>query len=59
MQKTRLRRYARLIARVGAGIQKGQPVNIFCQLDQPTAGEYLGAIQTINRILEQFPVGKS
>lgn len=32
---------------------------IFCQLDQQTAGEYLGAIQTINRILEQFPVGKS
>ena len=35
MNKTTLRRYARLIARVGAGIQKGQPVNIFCQLDQP------------------------
>ena len=32
---------------------------IFSQLDQQTAGEYLGAIQTINRILEQFPVGKS
>ena len=35
MKKTALRRYARLIARVGANIQKGQEVNISCALDQP------------------------
>ena len=35
MNKTTLRRYARLIARVGAGVQKGQPVMIYAQLDQP------------------------
>jgi len=31
---------------------------IFGQLDEKAAEEYLGAIQTINRILEQFPIGK-
>ncbi len=35
MKKTVLRRYARLIARVGAGVQKGQPVRILAELDQP------------------------
>lgn len=35
MNKTILRRYARLIARVGAGVQKGQPVTIRAELDQP------------------------
>ena len=35
MKKTALRRYARLIARVGANIQKGQEVVITCDLDQP------------------------
>lgn len=35
MKKTVLRRYARLIARVGAGVQKGQPVRIIAELDQP------------------------
>ena len=35
MKKTVLRRYARLIARVGAGVQKGQAVTVFAQLDQP------------------------
>ena len=35
MKQTVLRRYARLIARVGANIQKGQDVLIFCGLDQP------------------------
>lgn len=35
MKKTVLRNYARLIARVGAGVQKGQDVVIFAELDQP------------------------
>ena len=35
MKQTVLRNYARLIARVGANIQKGQDVLIFCGLDQP------------------------
>ena len=35
MNQTILRKYARLIARVGANIQKGQDVLIFCGLDQP------------------------
>ena len=36
-----LRRYARLIARVGANIQKGQDVLVFCDLDQPKFVELL------------------
>ncbi len=35
MKKSVLRSYARLIARVGAGVQKGQDVVIFAELDQP------------------------
>ena len=35
MKQTILRKYARLIARVGANIRKGQDVLIFCGLDQP------------------------
>ena len=35
MKKTDLRKYARLIARVGANVQKGQPVVITATLDQP------------------------
>ncbi|MBR6767051.1 MAG: aminopeptidase, partial [Clostridia bacterium] len=35
MQKTRLRRYARLIARMGCNVQKGQDVLLFAGLDQP------------------------
>ena len=34
MQKTVIRKYARLIARVGANIQKGQPVRLFINADQ-------------------------
>ena len=34
MKKTTIRKYARLIARVGANIQKGQPVRIFINADQ-------------------------
>ena len=36
-----LRNYARLIARVGANIQKGQDVIIACDLDQPKFVELL------------------
>ncbi len=36
----------------------GELTQIFSQLDEPALTEYLGAIGTINRILEQFPVGK-
>ena len=35
MKQTVLRSYARLIARKGVNIQKGQDVLIFCDLDQP------------------------
>ncbi len=41
MKQTVLRRYARLIARVGANIQKGQEVIIGCELDQPKFVELL------------------
>ncbi len=34
MNKTMQRKYARLIARVGANIKKGQPVRIYCEADQ-------------------------
>ena len=34
MQKTIMRKYARLIARTGANIQKGQPVRLFINADQ-------------------------
>ncbi len=35
MNKTRLKRYANLIARCGVNVQKGQEVLITAQLDQP------------------------
>ncbi len=35
MQKSRLKKYAALIARVGVNIQKGQRVVIQAELDQP------------------------
>ncbi|MCR5663819.1 MAG: aminopeptidase [Oscillospiraceae bacterium] len=41
MKQTVLRKYARLIARVGANIQKGQDVRIACELDQPRFVELL------------------
>ena len=41
MKQTTLRRYARLIARAGVNIQKGQDVIVFCDLDQPKFVELL------------------
>ncbi len=41
MKQTILRSYARLIARVGVNIQKGQDVLISCELDQPKFVELL------------------
>ena len=41
MKQTILRKYARLIARMGVNIQKGQDVIIYCQLDQPKFVELL------------------
>ena len=41
MKQTVLRRYARLIARIGVNIQKGQDVLIYCDLDQPKFVELL------------------
>ncbi len=41
MKQTVLRNYARLIARKGINIQKGQDVIIYCQLDQPRFVELL------------------
>jgi len=34
MKKTTIRKYAKLIARVGANIKKGQPVTLFAEADQ-------------------------
>ena len=41
MKQTTLRRYARLSARAGVNIQKGQDVIVFCDLDQPKFVELL------------------
>ena len=41
MKQTVLRNYAKLIARMGVNIQKGQDVIIWCQLDQPKFVELL------------------
>ena len=41
MKQTVLRSYAKLIARMGVNIQKGQDVIIYCQLDQPKFVELL------------------
>lgn len=41
MKQTALRNYAKLIARMGVNIQKGQEVIIHCQLDQPRFVELL------------------
>ena len=41
MKMTTLRNYARLIARMGANIKKGQEVLIYCGLDQPRFVELL------------------
>ena len=41
MKQTLLRNYAKLIARMGVNIQKGQDVIIWCQLDQPRFVELL------------------
>ena len=35
MNEARLRKYANLIATVGANVQKGQRVAIYAELDQP------------------------
>ena len=41
MKQTVLRNYARLIARMGVNIKKGQDVMIYCSLDQPRFVELL------------------
>ena len=41
MKQKSLRNYARLIARVGINIQKGQDVILYCDLDQPGFVELL------------------
>lgn len=43
MKKSVLKQYARLIARTGANVQKGQPVLIVAGLDQPEFIEMLAA----------------
>ena len=35
MNKTRLKKYANLIARCGVNVQKGQEVIVMAELDQP------------------------
>ena len=44
MNKTRLKKYARLIARVGANVNPGQDVLITAELDQPEFIEMLATI---------------
>ena len=41
MKNSKLRNYARLIARMGVNVQKGQDVVIYCMLDQPRFVELL------------------
>ena len=41
MKKTVLRNYAKLIAKVGAKVEKGQEVIIFAELDQPEFVSYV------------------
>ena len=41
MKQTVLRNYAKLIARMGVNVQKGQDVIIYCELDQPRFVELL------------------
>ena len=41
MKQTVLRNYAKLIARMGINIRKGQDVIVYCQLDQPRFVEML------------------
>ena len=41
MKQTILRKYARLIARCGVNVQKGQNALIYCSLDQPKFVELL------------------
>ena len=41
MKQTVLRNYAKLIARMGVNVQKGQEVIIYCELDQPRFVEML------------------
>ncbi len=43
MKKSVLKQYARLIARTGANVQKGQSVLIVAGLDQPEFIELLAA----------------
>lgn len=41
MKKTVLKNYAALIARAGVNVQKGQPVMIYAQTDQPEFVKYV------------------
>ena len=49
MKKTVLREYAKLIARVGANVQKGQDVLVYAGLDQP---EFVQAVTEVLQTLE-------
>ena len=44
MKQTILRKYARLIARCGVNVQKGQDALIYCALDQPKFVELLAPV---------------
>ena len=52
MKKTVLREYARMIARVGANVQKGQDVIIHAGLDQP---EFVALV--VEECYIQFTIG--
>ncbi len=64
MNKTPLRNYARLIARKGVNVQKGQEVVIFAELDQPAFAEmvaeecYRAGAETVLMEWQHQPMSK-
>ncbi|MBE5767128.1 MAG: aminopeptidase [Clostridiales bacterium] len=64
MQKTRLRRYARMIARIGANVQPGQDAFIFASIEQPefvallTEELYKAGARKVHVRMDYQPLGK-
>lgn len=65
MTKTKLRKYAKLIAVKGANVQKGQEVTISCELDQPefitmlTEECYKAGAKKVNVEFSHQPIAKA
>ena len=49
MNKTRLKKYAKLIAKCGANVQRGQEVFISAELDQP---EFVNMVVDVTKHLD-------